>query len=68
MMFWCYNSHCSFRKDSDGALSQRTADTTKIENVDGDDTYTVFVTYVEIYCNAVYDLLKDVPEGTLRSK
>lgn len=68
LSFWCYNSHCCFRKDSDTALPQRTADSTKIENVDDDNTYAVFVTYVEIYNNAVYDLLEDVPEDTLRSK
>lgn len=68
LLFWCYNSHCSFRKDSDTALPQRTADSTKIENVDDDNTYAVSVTYVEIYNNAVYDLLEDVPEDTLRSK
>jgi len=68
LSFCCYNSHCRFRKDSDTALLQRTADSTKIENVDDDNTYAVFVTYVEIYNNAVYDLLEDVPEDTLRSK
>ena len=68
LSFSCYNSHCCFRKDSDTVLSQRTADSTKIQNVDDDNTYAVFVTYVEIYNNAVYDLLEDVPEDTLRSK
>jgi len=67
LSFWYYNSHCCFR-NSDTALPQRTADTTKIDNVDDDNTYAVFVTYVEIYNNAVYDLLEDVPEDTLRSK
>jgi kinesin family protein 23 len=47
---------------------QRAPDNTKIENVDEDNTYAVFVTYVEIYNNAVYDLLEDIPEDTVRSK
>jgi kinesin family protein 23 len=49
-------------------LSQRIPDSTKIESVVEDNTYAVFVTYVEIYNNAVYDLLEDVPEDTMRSK
>ncbi|KAJ4426693.1 hypothetical protein ANN_26491 [Periplaneta americana] len=56
------------KKDSDSDLIQRTADSTKIENVEEDNTYAVFVTYVEIYNNAVYDLLEEIPEDTLRSK
>jgi kinesin family protein 23 len=62
-----YYSHC-FRKDSDTDLLQRTPDNTKIESVEEDNTYAVFVTYVEIYNNAVYDLLEDMPEDATRSK
>jgi kinesin family protein 23 len=36
--------------------------------VDEDNTYAVFVTYVEVYNNAVYDLLEDVTEDTLKSE
>jgi kinesin family protein 23 len=49
-------------------LPERTPDNTKIEIVDEDNTYAVFVTYVEIYNNAVYDLLEDVPDEATRSK
>jgi kinesin family protein 23 len=57
-----------FRKESDIDLSQRIPDVTKIESVVEDNTYAVFITYVEIYNNAVYDLLEDVPEDIIRSK
>jgi kinesin family protein 23 len=44
------------------------ADTTKIGSVDEDNMYAVFITYVEVYNNAVYDLLEDIPEDTVRSR
>jgi kinesin family protein 23 len=49
-------------------LRERTPDGTKVENVVEDNTYAVFVTYVEIYNNAVYDLLEEIPEYSIRSK
>lgn len=57
-----------FRKESDKDLSQRIPDGTKIESVVEDNTYAVFITYVECYNNAVYDLLEDVPEDIIKSK
>ncbi|XP_021941225.1 kinesin-like protein KIF23 isoform X3 [Zootermopsis nevadensis] len=57
-----------FRKESDVDLSQRIPDGTKIESVVEDNSYAVFVTYVEIYNNAVYDLLENVPEDIIRSR
>jgi kinesin family protein 23 len=47
-------------------FSKRIPDGRKIENIKENYTYAVFVTYVEIYNNAVYDLLEDVPKGALR--
>jgi kinesin family protein 23 len=49
-------------------LNQRIQDDTKVESVVEDNTYAVFVTYVEIYNNAVYDLLEEIPEDIIRSK
>jgi kinesin family protein 23 len=66
-MLW-YRCVCGFRKDSDTDLPQRAADTTKIDNVEEDNMYAVFVTYVEVYNNSVYDLLEDIPEDTIRSR
>uniref|UniRef100_A0A1B6F0N8 Kinesin-like protein n=1 Tax=Cuerna arida TaxID=1464854 RepID=A0A1B6F0N8_9HEMI len=37
----------------------RVPEETKIEDIDEDNMYAVFVTYVEIYNNCVYDLLDD---------
>ena len=36
-------------------------DSAKIEDVDEDNSYTVFVSYIEIYNNYVYDLLEELP-------
>ena len=41
--------------------SDRIMDSAKIEDVDEDNSYTVFVSYIEIYNNYVYDLLDELP-------
>ncbi|XP_019955105.2 kinesin-like protein KIF23 isoform X5 [Paralichthys olivaceus] len=40
----------------------------KSENVDEDCCYSVFVSYVEIYNNYIYDLLEDAPFDPIRPK
>ncbi|XP_047437587.1 kinesin-like protein KIF23 isoform X6 [Mugil cephalus] len=40
----------------------------KSENVDEDCCYTVFVSYIEIYNNYIYDLLEDAPYDPIRPK
>ena len=40
----------------------------KSENVDEDCCYSVFVSYVEIYNNYIYDLLEDSSIDPIRSK
>jgi len=39
----------------------RLADPTRVTGVDEDATYAVFVSYIEIYNNYVYDLLEELP-------
>ncbi|XP_033220506.1 kinesin-like protein KIF23 [Belonocnema kinseyi] len=48
----------------------RSADESQVIQVDPDNVYSVFVTYVEIYNNSVYDLLdeEDIRAKTLQSK
>ena len=41
--------------------SDRITDSAKIEDVDEAVPYTVFVSYIEIYNNYVYDLLDELP-------
>jgi kinesin family protein 23 len=53
------------KKESDADLSQRTPVGTKIESVKGYNNHAVFVTNIEIYNNAMYDLL-DVPKNNIR--
>ncbi|XP_068427237.1 kinesin-like protein KIF23 isoform X2 [Clinocottus analis] len=40
----------------------------KFENVDEDCCYSVFVSYIEIYNNYIYDLLEDAPCDPIRPK
>ncbi|CAI5644881.1 unnamed protein product [Oreochromis niloticus] len=40
----------------------------KSENVDEDGCYSVFVSYIEIYNNYIYDLLEDAPYDPIRPK
>ncbi|XP_075160839.1 kinesin family member pavarotti [Haematobia irritans] len=48
------------RKDSDPELaSQASCELAPLQGIDEDNMYAVFVTYVEVYNNNVYDLLED---------
>nr|CAD7451953.1 unnamed protein product [Timema tahoe] len=55
-------------KNSDEEIGFRIPDTTKITNLNDDNTFGVFVTYVEIYNNGIYDLLEDISDDILRNK
>lgn len=50
-----------YRKDSDPELNSRKVDDTRLSCVTEDNMFAVFVTYIEIYNNSVYDLLEDIP-------
>ncbi|XP_077483535.1 kinesin family member pavarotti isoform X1 [Amblyomma americanum] len=53
------------KRDDDGVdWAARTHETGKVEDVDPDMAYAVFVSYIEIYNNYVYDLLDDNPIDT----
>lgn len=39
----------------------RLRDTTQLDDIEEDNNYAVFVSYVEIYNNYIYDLLEDLP-------
>lgn len=58
------------RKDSDPEIaSQASAEATILSGIDEDNMYAVFVTYIEVYNNSVYDLLEDGPiQKTLQTK
>ncbi|XP_011296256.1 kinesin-like protein KIF23 [Musca domestica] len=48
------------RKDSDPELaSQASCEMPPLQGIDEDNMYAVFITYVEVYNNSVYDLLED---------
>lgn len=47
------------RKDTDIEIASRaSADVSSLPGLDEDNSYAVFITYVEIYNNSVYDLLE----------
>jgi kinesin family protein 23 len=66
--YFAKSRRIQMKKKSDADISQRIPDGTKIESVTGYNNYAVFVTYVKIYNNPVYDLLEDAPTDTIRSK
>jgi len=50
----------SFSNASDPNLSKRLPDETKVDDIDNNAVYAVFVSYVEVYNKYIYDLLEDV--------
>jgi len=40
----------------------------KVEEVDEDNVYSVFVSYIEIYNNYIYDLLEETPFDLIKPK
>lgn len=52
---------CGKKNNSNPDLAMSSSDVTKIEGINEDNQYAVFVTYVEIYNNSVFDLLEDGP-------
>lgn len=58
------------RKRDDGVVdwTTRMHETAKVEDVDADMAYSVFVSYIEIYNNYVYDLLEDNPIDPVKTK
>jgi len=53
---------------SDPNLSGRLPDDTKIECVDKNGIYAVFISYVEIYNNYIYDLLESDSRDIITGK
>ncbi|XP_072004841.1 kinesin-like protein KIF23 isoform X5 [Engystomops pustulosus] len=43
-------------------------DACKVEEIDEDSVYSVFVSYIEIYNNYIYDLLEEVPIDPIKPK
>jgi kinesin family protein 23 len=45
---------------TESGVKQRVRDVTKVPDVEEDNQYAVFISYVEIYNNYIYDLLEDL--------
>lgn len=53
----------SKKNNSNPDLAMSRSDVTKVGGINEDNQYGVFVTYIEIYNNSVFDLLEDGPAG-----
>lgn len=49
----------------DSCDADRIIDSTKVDTVEEDNNYAVFVSYIEIYNNYVYDLLEELPYNAI---
>lgn len=59
----------SFSNSSDPNLSNRLPDETRVDDIDRNSVYAVFISYCEIYNKYIYDLLEDSPlSAKLESK
>ena len=59
-----------FRQKADPEFADMISpeDACKSTSVDEDSCYSVFVSYIEIYNNYIYDLLEDTPYDPIRPK
>uniref|UniRef100_A0A2C9JIG8 Kinesin-like protein n=1 Tax=Biomphalaria glabrata TaxID=6526 RepID=A0A2C9JIG8_BIOGL len=55
-------SKASLKRPESG---ERICDPTKVDTVEEDNNYAVFVSYIEIYNNYVYDLLEELPYNSI---
>jgi hypothetical protein len=59
--------HICYRRDDSTEYGQQTSHCAQIENINEDSIYAIFVSCVEIYNNAVYDLLEHTSDyGSLK--
>lgn len=59
-----YSEKCSSEED----ILERSRDSSRVPYLDEDNMYSVFVTYVEVYNNNVYDLLEDMYGDSARPR
>lgn len=62
--------HFHFRQKLDPEFADmiKSEEASKTEGVDEDSSYSVFVSYIEIYNNYIYDLLEDTQEDAIKPK
>ena len=60
---------CRKIADMDELANQvRVPDNTRVSSIDEDTNYAVFVSYIEIYNNFIYDLLEEVQLDSINPK
>lgn len=67
LLFLCF-TFCRQKADPEFSDMINSEESCKSENVDEDCCYSVFVSYIEIYNNYIYDLLEDAPFDPIRPK
>lgn len=67
---WGFVLVLSFRQKPDPEFADMISpgEACKCEGVDEDSCYSVFVSYIEIYNNYIYDLLEEAPIDPIRHK
>jgi len=67
---WCGSHFFDFRQRSDPEIADmiKSEEAYKTEGVDEDSSYSVFVSYIEIYNNYIYDLLEENQEDAIKPK
>lgn len=59
---------CRQRLDPEFADMIKPEEASKADGVDEDSSYSIFVSYIEIYNNYIYDLLEEAPFDPIRPK
>lgn len=70
-MFVCLVVFCFFlRHKLDPEITDMltSEEACKADGVDEDSSYTIFISYIEIYNNYIYDLLEETQEDAIKPK
>jgi len=68
--WYTYVSFSTFRQKIDPEIADMIApeEAYKADGVDEDSSYSIFVSYIEIYNNYIYDLLEETQEDAIKPK
>lgn len=66
----CFALFVSLRQKADPEFADMISseEACKSENVDEDCCYSIFVSYIEVYNNYIYDLLEEAPLDPIKPK
>lgn len=69
-MIWCAAFWFDFRQKLDPEIADmiKPEEAYKTDAIDEDSCYSIFVSYIEIYNNYIYDLLEETQEDAIKPK